>query len=218
MLFLLKGLGWGRYSEMLEYIYHLERLVSRGGVAIDIGANLGYYSREIARIVGSEGHLYSVEPVVPIFETLKYNTRGFRNVTLLNMALGEEERSITMANSTVAEEGYFCTGQNFVQESSSTNDEEFSAVMRRGSELFGTLKRLDLIKCDIEGYEVVVLTEMRSVIEKHRPTILLESGGENRQQMISLFVGELGYKAYTLERGVEVPLTEGSTKDIIFRA
>lgn len=219
MLFALQRIGYGRYSEMLEYIYHLEKLISKGSVAIDIGANLGYYSRTMAKIVGSAGHIYSVEPVVPIFDTLKYNTRGFRNITLLNIALGTEERAITMANNTVASEGYFCTGQNFVQEqdNASTSDEEFSAVMRRGSELFASLKRLDLIKCDIEGYEVVVLNEMRSVIEKHRPIVLLESGGENREAMISLFTKELSYSAYTLERGVEVPLSKSCNKDIIFR-
>ncbi len=219
MLFILKGIGYGRYSDMLEYIYHLDKLISKGSVAIDIGANLGYYSRTIAQIVGDEGHIYSVEPVVPIFETLKHNTRGFRNITLLNIALGTEERSIKMANNTVASEGYFCTGQNFVQESESatTDDKEFSAVMRQGSELFASLKRLDLIKCDIEGYEVVVLNEMRSIIEKHRPIILLESGGENREAMISLFTKDLGYKAYTLEHGKEIALAAGNTKDIIFR-
>ncbi|MFR9620123.1 MAG: FkbM family methyltransferase [Rikenellaceae bacterium] len=217
MLFLLQRLGYGRQSEMLEYIYHLEKLLSAGDVAIDIGANLGYYSRTMARIVGAQGHVYSVEPVIPIFDTLRYNTRKFRNITLYNIALGTEERSITMANNTVASEGYFCTGQNFVQESAASDDEEFSATMKRGSELFAQLTRLDLIKCDIEGYEVVVLNEMRSIIERHRPVILLESGGEKRQQMIELFVAELGYTAYTLVNGVEIALSKSSEKDIIFR-
>ena len=93
---------------------------------------------------------------------------------------------------------------------------EFTAQMRRGSELFGKLERLDFIKCDIEGYEVVVMREMRPLLERHRPTVLIETGGENRPQIVALFT-ELGYTGYTLDRGQEIPLAENSTKDIIFR-
>ena len=38
----------------------------------------------------------------------------------------------------------------------------------------------------------------------------------NRPEIIRLFTA-LGYAGYTLEHGREVPLTEDSTKDIIFR-
>ena len=46
--------------------------------------------------------------------------------------------------------------------------------------------------------------------------MLIETGGANRPEIIRLFTG-LGYAGYTLEHGREVPLTEDSTKDIIFR-
>lgn len=55
---------------------------------------------------------------------------------------------------------------------------EFEAEMRRGSELFASLDRIDLIKCDIEGYELVVMTEMRPLLERHHPTVLIETRGE----------------------------------------
>lgn len=88
--------------------------------------------------------------------------------------------------------------------------------MRRGSELFAPLTRLDFIKCDIEGYELVVMREMRPLLERFRPRVLIETGGANRPRIIELFT-ELGYEGFTLDRGREVPLTEGSAKDIIFR-
>ncbi|MFI3302176.1 MAG: FkbM family methyltransferase [Rikenellaceae bacterium] len=216
MLFLLQRLGWGRYNPSTEYIFHLPRLIAKGGVAIDIGANLGYYTRKLSAIVGAEGHVYGVEPVPPIFEVLRHNTRHCKNVTLHNVALGTEYATITMANDSVSEGGYFGTGQNFVNESNSSADVEFEAKMVRGSELFSTINRIDLIKCDIEGYECVVMEEIRPIIERHRPTILIESGGENRAKIIDMFT-QMGYKAYTLHRGAEVPLEASSVKDIIFR-
>ncbi len=216
MLFLLLRLGWGRSKEAVEYIYHLGYLVREGDVVIDIGANLGYYTRTLSRLVGSEGKVYAVEPVPPIFEVLNANTRRCHNVELMNVALGCENGSITMANDTVSSQGYFGTGQNFVQQGQGGDAIEFSAIMQRGSELFMPLQRLDLIKCDIEGYEGVVLREMLPIIERFRPIILLESGGQSRVEMIELFT-RLGYKGYTLLRGEEIELREQSAKDIIFR-
>ena len=60
------------------------------------------------------------------------------------------------------------------------------------------------------------MREMRPLLERHRPAVLIETGGENRPQIVALFTG-LGYRGYTLEHGQEIPLTEDSTKDIIFR-
>ncbi len=216
MLFLLLRMGWGRKKEIVEYIYYLDHLVREGDVVIDIGANLGYYTRALSKIIGASGKVYAVEPVPPIFEVLNANTRRCRNVELMNVALGEENTTVTMANNSVAAQGYFGTGQNFVKETEAGEAIEFSAVMQRGSELFSPLQRLDLIKCDIEGYEGVVLREMLPLLERLRPIVLLETGGESRKEMIELFT-QLGYKGYTLLEGQEVELTAESTKDIIFR-
>ena len=216
MFFICRALGLGRRSRALEYVYHLPALVREGDTAIDIGANLGYYSSPLSRLVGHAGHVYAVEPVPVIFDVLRRNLRCRRNVTLLNCALGEREGEIEMANDSVAAAGYFGTGRNFVNESGAAADIEYTAEMRRGSELFAGLERLDFIKCDIEGYETVVMHEMRPLLERFRPTVLIESGGENRPRIAALF-SALDYDAFTLDRGLEVPLAAQSTKDIIFR-
>lgn len=216
LFFLWQRLGIGRYAPATEYVYHLPQLVRAGDTAIDIGANLGYYARTISRLAGPAGRVFAVEPVAPIRKVLSRNLRRCGNVEILPYALGTESKPIVMANDSARETGYFGTGQNFVNEGGSKADVEFTAQMRRGSELFGKLERLDFIKCDIEGYEVVVMTEMQPLLERHHPTVLIETGGENRPQIVALFTG-LGYTGYTLEHGQEVPLTEGSTKDIIFR-
>lgn len=216
LFFLWQKLGIGRYAPATEYVYHLSQLVHPGDTAIDIGANLGYYSHTLTRIIGPAGHLFAVEPVPPILAVLRHNLRGCHNVEILPYALGTEEREIRMANDSATTTGYFGTGQNFVNEAETSAAIEFTAQMRRGSELFAKLNRLDFIKCDIEGYEMVVMSELRPLIERFRPTVLIETGGENRPQIIRLFT-ELGYTGHTLDRGREVPLTNDNEKDIIFR-
>lgn len=217
MFFLYRALGLGRRGRALEYVYHLPQLVKKGDTVIDIGANLGYYTCPLADLVGEQGKVYAVEPVPVIFSVLKRNVGKRKNVELLNYALGEEERAIEMANDSVAAVGYFGTGRNFVSEGELSKDAvRFTAQMRRGSELFKGVEKIDFIKCDIEGYERVVLPEMRPLIERHHPMVLVETDGESRQQIIRMFT-ELGYSAYMLVGGKEVTLEEESDKDIIFR-
>ena len=217
MFFLYRALGLGRKGRALEYVYHLPQLVKAGDTVIDIGANLGYYTCPLADIVGAEGRVYAVEPVPVIFSVLKRNLGKRKNVELLNYALGEEERNIEMANDSVAAAGYFGTGRNFVSEGELSQDAvKFTAQMRRGSELFGGLEKLDFIKCDIEGYERVVLPELKPLIEKFHPTVLVETDGESRQQMVKMFK-EMDYRAYMLVGGKEVELDPEGDKDIIFR-
>ena len=216
LFFFWQRLGIGRYAPATEYVYHLPQLVRAGDTAVDIGANLGYYARTLSRLTGPAGRVYAVEPVPPILAVLRRNLRRCRNVEILPYALGTENKPITMANDSARETGYFGTGQNFVMEAGAEADVEFTAEMRRGSELFGHLTRIDFIKCDVEGYEVVIMEEMRPLLERFRPTVLIETGGENRDRIVALFT-DLGYDAYTLHRGQEIPLRAGSKKDIIFR-
>lgn len=210
--------GLFRRSEAFEYPSFLARLVCSDDVAIDIGANLGYYSRILSELL-PQGHVHAVEPVPQICSVLRRNLRRAGNVTVYNCALGCRDGAVKMGNDSAAESGYMGTGQNFVLDEVNTSEAsavmEFEASMRRGSELFGSLGRLDFIKCDIEGYEVAVIPEMAGVIERHLPTVLIETGGEKRRTMTEFFLAR-GYSGYVLHHGRLRPLTGQDSKDIVF--
>lgn len=219
MFFVGYRMGLARRSAAYEYPHFLHRLVSKGDTVIDIGANLGYYSRLLSGIVGDKGRVFAVEPVVPIMSVLRYNLRRCRNVEIMNYALGAENKPVRMGNDSSRYTGYMGTGRNFVMDANNTTEDsaaqEFTATMRRGSELFERLARLDFIKCDIEGYEVVVMNEMLPVLQRHLPTVLIETGEGKRTTICALF-DSLGYKAFTLSHGALVPLTPDAEKDIVF--
>ncbi len=218
MFFVGYRLGVGKNSPAYEYPHFLKNLVREGDMALDIGANLGYYSRILCRLVGPSGKVYAVEPVKPILNVLRRNLRGCGNVEIMPYALGCEDKSIVMANDSSRYTGYMGTGRNYVvdAEEHAKAELEFTAEMRRGSELFAGLEHLDFIKCDIEGYETVVIPEMAPVIEKHMPVVLIETGGPNRMQILKLF-REWGYAGYVLKNGRLVSLMrEEGDKDIVF--
>ena len=218
LFFLFRRLGLGRYAAATEYVYHLPHLVRAGDVCLDLGANLGYYTRPLAQLAGPGGKVYAVEPVAPVRRVLMRNIRRCRNVEIVPYALGAANRAVRMGNDSARTTGYMGTGQNFVNDTAEPSDMSFAAEMRRGSELFADLGRLDFVKCDIEGYEVVVLGDLRPLLERFRPQVLVETGGDNRRKIIDLFTA-MNYAAFTLDRGREVPLDplRDNGKDIIFR-
>jgi FkbM family methyltransferase len=209
-------LGLGRRSAAYEYPRFLKHLVRRGDVVIDIGANLGYYSREMARLTGPEGRVYAVEPVEPVRRVLERNLRRCSNAEIIPYALGRDEGPGVMVNDSAVLAGYMGSGRNRVSDDGARNGgHSFEVEMRRGSELFGGLARLDFIKCDIEGYEVVVIPEMAAVIERHMPVVLLETGGSGRRDMIEIF-RRWGYAGYVLQHGRLVSVMHAPEKDIVF--
>lgn len=210
--------GLLRKNPGIQYPYFLKKVIKRGDVVIDIGANLGYYTCLMARWVGSVGKIYAVEPVEPIRNVLRRNARKFKQVEILPYALGTENKPIMLGNDSLKKNGYVATGQHFVMDGMATADEPevtFNAEMRRGSELFGDLARLDFIKCDVEGYEAFIIPEMKEVIRKHKPVLLIETGGENRTKIISV-LQELNYVPYILKEQKLYPLQTADTDDILF--
>lgn len=218
MFFVFQRLGIGRFAPATEYVYHLPQLVRKGDVCMDLGANLGYYTRTLSRLAGPAGCVHAVEPVAPVRKVLSRNLRRCGNVEIYPFALGTENKPVRMGNDSARTSGYLGTGQNFVNDAGGTADVEFTAEMRRGSELFAPLPRLDFVKCDIEGYELIVMREMQPLLERFRPIVLIETGGANRPEIIRLFRA-MDYDGFTLDRGREVPLypERDNGKDIVFR-
>src|SRR5215469_11112259 len=58
------------------------KLISPGDTVLDIGANIGVYSRMLSRCVGPQGTVYAFEPIPHTFDFLSNNIRklGLKNV------------------------------------------------------------------------------------------------------------------------------------------
>ncbi len=195
---LLKG------TKAYNWHYFVSSLLKDGDYIVDIGANLGYFALPFLAKVKDGGHLYCVEPVAPFQKQLKKLIAGKPNVTLLPFALGEEnDKQVTLGIPTEFQNlGYLRHGTTTLLHSGNRADGTYSfeATMKKGSELFAGLPKLDYIKCDIEGYETVVFAEMKAIIEKYQPMVQLETWGEQLMTMYNFFKA-LNYGAYYLEGG-----------------
>ncbi|MES2882901.1 MAG: FkbM family methyltransferase [Bacteroidota bacterium] len=202
-------LGLLKNNKSYNWHYFVNKLLRDGDYIIDMGANLGYFTLQFAKKVKNGGHLFCVEPVAPFQNQLKKLIRGRPNVTLLPFALGEEnDKRVTLGIPAAFEKlGYLRHGTTTLLHGNEQADGKYSfeAVLKKGSELFDDLPRLDYIKCDIEGYETVVFAEMKNIIEKYRPVVQLETWGEQLLTMVNFFT-TLNYLAYFLQDGKLLPL------------
>lgn len=208
-----------KLSKSFEYPYFLKQLIKPGDVVLDIGANLGYLTVLFSKLVGEDGKVHAVEPVSPVRNVLRENTRDLKNVQIYPFALGNSNKTIQLGNNTRIKKGYVGSGSHFVVEKQADindgTDIVSEAEMRRGSELFYDLDKLNFIKCDIEGFETVVLPEMKSLINRFKPILLVETGGAKRKQMLDFFQRN-GFEAFTLLNGKLLPTNEKESRDILF--
>lgn len=204
----------GMLRDKAEYKWHyfVPNLLRPGDTIIDIGANLGYFSLVFCEVAGASGKVYSVEPVKPFRLQLSRQLKNAPNNVILDFALGEENIDHIVLG--IPEEykqlGYLRHGlTSLLHGNNAVADEKFTfaSSLKRGSEVFAGLDKIDYIKCDIEGYETVVFREMKELIGARRPLVQIESWGEHIARIKELF-DALGFKGYKLNDGRLTPLEQ----------
>ncbi len=146
-----------------------------GGIAMDVGANFGEWSLQMARAVGKTGQVYAFEPSPNIAEALRKTLRvnGQTQTTVIEAAAGAHagDAPFTVNTSHSGKSG-IGTG-NTGGETDKITVKTLSLDDLAGQQ---TLPRLDLIKIDVEGYEADVLEGAETVLETFAPAIVMETG------------------------------------------
>ena len=181
-------------------LFFLKTIIKPGFYCIDIGANLGYYSTFLSKYAGSNGKVYAVEPI-PLFGRIWKDNVTLsmkKNLELLPYALGPENKMVTLSMPMV--DGVLHHGMTKVSDQKNENAvSEFEAPMKNPDELFSNITKLNFIKIDVEGYEHLVIGNMMQTIQKFKPMIQAELGGEeNRRKVIELLTSA-GYKFAVLK-------------------
>lgn len=193
--FVSRGFWKAKYPEL----FYLDEILKPGNTCVDIGANLGYYSTRMAKLVGAQGKVFAVEPI-PLFGKIwKSNVKPEKNtqVTLFPYALGETAGTVQMG--IPEKDGRMHHGMTKIASSKDENYVKyFDVEMRNPDVLLKDLQELHFIKCDVEGYESVVFQNLQETLKKFKPLVQSElSGDENRNTVINLFT-ELGYTTNVL--------------------
>ncbi|MFC1604489.1 FkbM family methyltransferase [Planctomycetota bacterium] len=156
-------------------------LVKSGDSVIDIGANIGVYSKILSELVGPDGHVYSIEPFPPTFEILCYNVKKLRldNVEPINVAVSDSQAVVTMVlpyDPSGAETHYRAS---IVKDCADTRKEITNVqAITIDSRFLSASGTISFIKCDVEGHELACIKGAVKFLAQSKPAWLIEVSGE----------------------------------------
>jgi FkbM family methyltransferase len=189
----------------------LRNCLRPGTTVIDIGANIGFYTLECAVAVGPTGRVVSIEAAPEharaVRDNLQLNVIG--NVTVLEVALGESAREAVLTRPDGANLGMFTLG-------AVSGRQEYRVQVRTLDEMLEKegVTHVDFIKIDIEGSELGALRGASRLIERSRPTILIELNDAalrscgSSPHAVKRLLQSAGYRGWVItSRGLE-PLAD----------
>jgi FkbM family methyltransferase len=179
---------YGEYCDEEAQVFR--RLIKPGMTVVEVGANMGSHSVDMARAC-APGAFYAFEPQPRLFQILCANLamNDIGNALAYPDALGEAE-----GEAMVPPVNYLTTG-NFGGIELVENNERGIKVRVRTLDDF-ELKALHVLKVDVEGFEAAVIRGARETIRRCNPVIYIENDRQAKQQELISLIAELGYTLY----------------------
>jgi FkbM family methyltransferase len=142
------------------------------GVFYDVGANVGYFSVEMAARLGGAVKVVAFEPQADLAESIAASARlnGMANVTVIAAIVGDSSRSaeLYLAPATIHASAVLDSGRG------STSATPADMVSIDDLVRAGEIPAPDLVKMDVEGSEHLVLRGARETFRAHQPHVFME--------------------------------------------
>lgn len=152
---------------------HVEQVrdaLKAGMKGIDIGANIGYYVLLEAQLVGLEGRIFCIEPAPDNFSLLKKNVleNNFDDrVTCFQYLVGDKNGPEKLFLSEAANSHSIAAISGRSVELPMVTIDHFLATKHINPE------EIDFLRMDIEGYEVMVLQHMQTLLANRKKPLKL---------------------------------------------
>lgn len=186
----------------------INTILPESGVLIDVGANMGYLSLLATKKIGEDGKIFAIEPSSRDFLRLVDNI----NLNHLNeiisaykLAITDNDQQVEITIASDERNGLNTIGSEFsVKGVEKIATEKVDAVTIDKFVDAEKIKKIDVLKLDIEGSETRALHGAKESIMKFRPALIL---GINKAALascntspkeIASCLKELRYIAYKL--------------------
>ncbi|MBF0364707.1 MAG: FkbM family methyltransferase [Oligoflexia bacterium] len=182
--------GFNNYEETTKK--KLLSFLPENGVFYDIGANIGMYSVYFL-LHKPSCQLFSFEPEPLVHSLLNKTLKSMKNdIKLFNVAIGNVEEDKKIFKSSTNDGGH-----SFLIGLDDKNDESYEVVKVVNLDSFrqkNSIPKPDVVKIDVEGFELEVLKGMKGTILESKPIMQIESNNKdlstkgNFWQFMSQFV------------------------------
>ena len=172
-----------RYTSVTAYLmrdwaepelHFLDRVVRRGDVFIDAGANVGLYTLRGAPLVGPSGAVVSIEPGKVAADQLEANLAlnpGFSHVRVVRKAASDAPGTAVLHHIQLGDDpqAFSLLSDGRATEGETVEVTTVDALVEQFA-----LPKVDCIKMDVEGAEPLLIAGARSTIERFHPIIMFE--------------------------------------------
>lgn len=164
---------------------------------IDVGANCGYYSMQIANEI-NKITILSFEPNPEAY--LKFSKTLEKNISLSNKIIlknyGLSNKSSKLKMQSLVKFGYPQTGGSSVIEGNQLHEHfVFLAKFENGDEKIKINNEKIAIKIDVEGYEINVLNGIKKILQNNKCILQIEIFNKNYDK-VSDFLLKFGYRQF----------------------
>jgi FkbM family methyltransferase len=152
---------------------NLFKIAQSNFIVFDVGANIGFVTLNLAKCC-SDGFVYAFEPDSRTFNTLQVNLKenNYQNIASYQVALGTRTEKMLLSRIERTNPG---ANRILPQRSPHEYDQEWVDV--EPLDLIAdrlSIPRVDLIKIDVEGFELFVLKGAENLIRKFKPILFVE--------------------------------------------
>lgn len=181
-------------------------IVHDGAVCVDVGACFGYYSCLMRELAGANGQVIAFEPNALTAECCQLSlcANGWQhNVTVIEKACGRisgRGRLVTtpyrVGSSHVIAEDFAEVGEDRLQETSDVDVTTLDSELTRIG-----VRKVDVVKIDVEGFELDVLAGAMEMVKQHKPRLVVEIHKAAIGHAVYDKLRWLGYKAWLIGIG-----------------
>lgn len=169
----------------------------------DIGANLGHFSKEFCKVYNSSCKVYSFEPVSYNFTILRNVVKDYTNIIIENIALSNDNGK-DFIFIPVKESGKIGNGLAHLGAEDKRDFIKEEIILKKMDDYVEEMgiEKIDFIKCDVEGAELLVFQGGEDSIKKFNPNIYCEIDHNMTKRLgyhpsdFWRFFEKIGYKFY----------------------
>jgi FkbM family methyltransferase len=190
--------GYGELALTALMIEFLEQ----GMRVVDVGAHLGYEAMLASVIVGREGRVVAFEPQQQVAGWTAKNLQQYPQARVVKAAAGQLKGKALFTEYDIVHSAF--SGQGARSEKGIGRQYEVE-VTTIDEALLKDERPVDLIKCDAEGSEMLVLRGALNVLSEDKPLLVLEAGMPNhaefrlRVKEFEELLGPMGYRGLSFD-------------------
>lgn len=176
----------------------LFRLIEKGDIVADVGANIGYMTGICSLLAGESGIVYAFEPNPMLQERLKKNLEqtGMSNVLLFAVGLSD---SLQPAKLVIPSHYSNNEGVAFVGDSSS--GQSFDISLERLDNIVPSNTSISVMKIDVEGHELQAFKGSERLLKEARIKNIIFEDHHNYPSDVVWYLESFGYSIFRIEKG-----------------